>query len=819
MNYETLAPKVDAFANAIVRLEERHPFSNQITIARGMSPANGGTELDDVSGEGLPTMFGFATAFYFSIPDNPKLGEQRGLIDDLLFKIRNSQDINGVLRKLPLFDPPLDPGMLVKAKAQGLQLSSVLSAVNGPMPNYRFQYLLGRALDLANEVKALGSSLLTAKEKVDGEALLALRAKHESNSFTIGLDVRKTALKEAEAALEAAERNREGPKYRLEFYVKVLGLQSKAPSITEDFKVEDVDIKPPIAEGGLKLLPDEKLEMDKYAEAHDRSKTVGVMETLAGTFHALPVIATHATPLGCGAAVHFGPPNIAHSMQAAASGLRLGADALTFEASSAGRKAGSTRAMYDRYMQLNQAGYDLKAADRQILVARIRVEAAKTELENHEKQIKQALEYEEYLKSKFTNSELYSWITSSTRTLYHDTYNHAFDLASKAVKAFKFERPRDTTDYLQTTYWDSSREGFLSGDKLAYALKQLETAYQNERGYDFEITKHVSLRQLNPLALIQLRKTRNCSFTIPEAVYDLDFPGHYLRRIKSVSISIPCVVPPYTSVGAVLRLTSHKYRHRSTAGGSASDYPETRSGAGDDPRFATTHIPVAAIATSSGLDDSGQFELNFKDERYLPFEGAGAISSWTLELPGVEPQFSYDSISDVVMHIRYTAVDGGTALKNLATNYLSSALQEASTGHVLLDLRNEYAGSWASVVNGNAETERVMTLSRMETSVPFYLRGKRAVATRVDILSDVQLPASALSSDPTAKSNPNSAEPAPEFEMKMSTGRVEGVPALIGQNDKGKGLPIWGTWSLKFPKGQAVAANRVWMLIQFALEK
>jgi hypothetical protein len=26
------------------------------------------------------------------------------------------------------------------------------------------------------------------------------------------------------------------------------------------------------------------------------------------------------------------------------------------------------------------------------------------------------------------------------------------------------------------------------------------------------------------------------------------------------------------------------------------------------------------------------FELNFRDERYLPFEGAGAISTWQLEL-------------------------------------------------------------------------------------------------------------------------------------------------------------------------------------------
>jgi len=40
------------------------------------------------------------------------------------------------------------------------------------------------------------------------------------------------------------------------------------------------------------------------------------------------------------------------------------------------------------------------------------------------------------------------------------------------------------------------------------------------------------------------------------------------------------------------------------------------------------------IATSDGQNDSGLFEKNFNDERYLPFEGQGVFSQWSLELPG-----------------------------------------------------------------------------------------------------------------------------------------------------------------------------------------
>jgi hypothetical protein len=51
------------------------------------------------------------------------------------------------------------------------------------------------------------------------------------------------------------------------------------------------------------------------------------------------------------------------------------------------------------------------------------------------------------------------------------------------------------------------------------------------------------------------------------------------------------------------------------------------------------------------------FLINFRDERYLPFEGAGAVSSWKLELPATIRSFNYDTISDVIFHISYTAKD------------------------------------------------------------------------------------------------------------------------------------------------------------------
>ena len=56
------------------------------------------------------------------------------------------------------------------------------------------------------------------------------------------------------------------------------------------------------------------------------------------------------------------------------------------------------------------------------------------------------------------------------------------------------------------------------------------------------------------------------------------------------------------------------------------------------------NVGIQSISTSNAQNDSGTFELNFQDDRYLPFEGAGVISTWRLELGSEYRQFDYDTI-------------------------------------------------------------------------------------------------------------------------------------------------------------------------------
>ena len=114
----------------------------------------------------------------------------------------------------------------------------------------------------------------------------------------------------------------------------------------------------------------------------------------------------------------------------------------------------------------------------------------------------------------------------------------------------------DATQFIQFNYWDSGHQGLLSGEALYLDIKRMEMAYHDNNKRELELTRHVSLRQLDPLALLALRITGSCTVTVPEWLYDRDCPGHYMRRIKNVSLSVPSVVGPYTSVNCTLSLQS-----------------------------------------------------------------------------------------------------------------------------------------------------------------------------------------------------------------------------------------------------------------------
>ncbi len=227
------------------------------------------------------------------------------------------------------------------------------------------------------------------------------------------------------------------------------------------------------------------------------------------------------------------------------------------------------------------------------------------------------------------------------------------------------------------------------------------------------------------------------------------------RRIKSVSLTLPCVTGPYTTIACTLRLLKNGIRI-TTANGD-NGYPHNTDDQGlpsDDDRFVENNIPFKAIAASNAQNDSGVFELSFRDERYLPFEGAGAISDWSRELfsdlPSNNPdpanpdfgrplrQFAYKSILDAILHIKYTAREDAGPFKNGAIAHLRDYFsQDGATPSLrMLNLRNEFPTQWNRFLNpSNPAKGNVFELEMSPELFPFRDEKKRVKINSVWLLA------------------------------------------------------------------------------------
>ena len=140
--YNQMKLKLDAFGNALIDIENILPDLSVLPQA--------GAELP-----GPPITL---SMLYFCIPENEQMLAYWDRIEDRLFKIRHCQNIDGIERNLALFAPPIDPALLVRAFAAGLDISDVLFSLNSPTPYYRFQVLSQKATEFAQEVR--GSEIL-----------------------------------------------------------------------------------------------------------------------------------------------------------------------------------------------------------------------------------------------------------------------------------------------------------------------------------------------------------------------------------------------------------------------------------------------------------------------------------------------------------------------------------------------------------------------------------------------------------------------------------------------------------------------------------
>jgi hypothetical protein len=746
-SYASLENTWDDFSNALVELENVFPYSSDAPV----------TEL----GPGA-SLLGVGSALYFCVPPNEALLDHWDRVEDRLYKIRHCQDIDGVERQLALFAPPIDPAALVQATAQGLSIGSILADLGSPPPIYRFSHLLQRANEFCGGLQGLGQSLLSALEKRDAEELARLHAQQETNMLNQISAVRERQVLDARAGKEGLLKSREATASRFQYYLDLLGETVTVPApptisatLTDDSQLPADTSIPPIATGadtalvesgetGVKLIGKEKAELDLNLAA--KWVTVGgnSLDVLAGILALIPQLDPEGTPFGVGLGAWWGGQNLGAASSAAARAAAGVSAFLSAEAAQASTVAGYIRREQEWAYQANSAARELVQLDKQITSADIQIQVAEKELENHRKQIEDAEQVEQFILDKFTGEELFQWMRERLLVVYRQGYTLAYELAKKCERAFRTELGDETASFVNYGYWDDSKKGLLAGEELHLALRRMESAYLNDNRRELELTKSVSLLRLDPMALLELRETGRCTLSVPEELFDLDFPGHYFRRIKAVRLSIPAVAGPHTSVSCTLRLTGNTVRVN-TSMNSAGEYEhENDEGVWiDDDRFRSGNTPVTAIATSTAQGDPGMFEFSFRDERYLPFEYAGAISHWTIELPADKDlrQFDYTTIPDVVLHISYTARESGGTFRTRAVDHVKGFLANAADRPdqpiaQMFSARAEFASEWQAFLHPAAEgDDQGLRFAIGKRRLLFMARDRDVVISRIELLA------------------------------------------------------------------------------------
>ena len=201
---------------------------------------------------------------------------------------------------------------------------------------------------------------------------------------------------------------------------------------------------------------------------------------------------------------------------------------------------------------------------------------------------------------------------------------------------------------------------------------------------------------------------------------------------------------------------------------------------------------VQHMRTSHAQNDKGQFEINFHDERYLKFEGAGAVSYWRLELPQETNIFDFNTISDVIINIQYGAREGSAAFADAAKVLLPKK------GIRMLSLKHNFGDLWYRLLNDDKEINHVTTLPLTSENLCMSSKYQATSITRITFFVNSNEQEIEMLVAPNIKDyNSDSSD----------TYNID-----LGINDKYPGV-LYGIWPAEKSEITEAAPSNQWMLL------
>lgn len=557
---------------------------------------------------------------------NEKLAGYWQTLNQRLYNLRHNLSIDGNPLSLAIFAAPADPAALLSAAVNAA--SGGVSLPPPVMPVYRFPVILESARGLVSQLTQFGSTLLSLTERQDAEALSELLQTQGAELVLQGIAQQMKTLEELDADRAALEESRSGAQSRLESYTRLYE--------------EDVNTG-------------ERQAMDLALSASVLSATATTSYTVAAGMDAVPNIY----------GIAFGGSRYGSIARAVGTGIEVAASATRTAAERLSQSEMYRRRREEWEIQRNNAQSDVKQIDAQLASLAVRREAAvlqKTYLETQQGHTQAQMAF---LQNKFSNKALYNWLRGRLSAIYYQFYDLTVSRCLMAQEAYRWALAAPSATFIRPGAWQGSYAGLMAGETLMLNLVQMEQEYLKKDQREKEVTRTVCLSAFytslpekdfvlagQVVALVTAgsgsagtdvnglkveNKQLQASLRLADLNIRADYPdslGHS-RRIKQISVTLPALTGPYQDVRAVL----------------------SYDGSVKMPRGCD------ALAVSHGMNDSGQFQLDFNDSRWLPFEGIPVDEDGTLTLSFPDADGRQKdlllSLTDIILHIRYTITIAG----------------------------------------------------------------------------------------------------------------------------------------------------------------
>ncbi|QKS83076.1 Tc toxin subunit A-related protein [Pseudomonas bijieensis] len=559
---------------------------------------------------------------YLCVPFNPQLLKCWDVAESRLYNLRHNLDMAGKPLHLPVFAAALDPRAVLGISAPNTRdgATAPLPAVH--IPNYRFTVMHSQAQNAVESISQFGATLLSLIERKEQAQLQELQQQQAWDLAKVSVDLQRQALNVDRQNRQALLASQAIVQNRITHYQKLLDDDLSAVETKANYfyvtsgTLEAGAMTCQIVAGGLMMAP------NVFGFSNGGSRWEGPALASSAAFHSAAIISrTVAAQLD--------------------------------------RQATFDRRRDEWHHAYDQSRLELAQIDAQLAQFAEQETATRLQLRLAESTLSQAKANYDFLSKRFTKAQLYQWLNSQFAALYRQAYDATLALCLAAEAGWQYEIADFDTRFVQPGAWHTTYRGLGAGELLKMNLLKMHAEYLRRHERELEIRKTVSLRQLKrhtPTSTLNKEwpqihadlKKGTYEFELTQQLFEDDYKDqqHYLRRIKTISVSLPALVGPYENVRATLTQTASK----------------VFLSPGDRGKTLQSLRANQQIALSTGVDDNGLFTLNFNDDRYLPFEHTGAISTWQLTFPNPEAQKDLlDSLTDVIVHVSYTARVGGGA--------------------------------------------------------------------------------------------------------------------------------------------------------------